>query len=191
MSRVKKKTPSKKIKKAIEYPWVIKLTCIAFIVSLMLSIISDRVLSKSGMIVGILILLVFIFLGIIFDMLGVAVTSADAKPFNAMASKKIRGAKVALKLIKNTDKISSFCCDVIGDICGVASGSAGIVIATSIASYLQTPGMATNVIVTAIVAALTIGGKAMGKGVAVNNSTNIIFAACKVLSYHEYKKQEK
>ena len=53
-----------------------------------------------------------------FDMIGVAVTAADEQVFHSMAAKKIRGAKLAVKFKKNADKLSSFCKDVIGDICG-------------------------------------------------------------------------
>ena len=45
--------------------------------------------------------------------------------YHAMSSKKIKGAKKAVSFKKNADKVSSFCNDVIGDICGIISGSAG------------------------------------------------------------------
>ena len=62
--------------------------------------------------------LFFIFLGILFDIIGVAVTSSDDKIFHSMSARKVRGAKVAVKFHKNAEKVSSFCCDVVGDICG-------------------------------------------------------------------------
>lgn len=163
--------------------WIIKITLIAFIISFIFSFISEIALSNTGIVVGIIILFVFILLGVIFDMVGVAVTASDEKPIHSMNARKVKGADVATKFKKNADKVSSFCNDVVGDICGIISGSAGVVIATSLTKIIKIEPLYITLTVTAIIAALTIGGKALGKGIAMKNSNNILFTFSKIVSY--------
>src|SRR5690554_1632429 len=70
-------------------------------------------------------LIVIIIIGVVFDIIGIAVTAASEVPFLSMASKKKRGAINAVRLIRKADQVSSFCNDVVGDICSIISGSAG------------------------------------------------------------------
>lgn len=163
--------------------WIIKITVIAFIISFIFSFISEIALSNTGIVIGIIILFVFILLGVIFDMIGVAVTASDEKPIHSMNARKVKGADVATKFKKNADKVSSFCNDVVGDICGIISGSAGVVIASSLTKIIKLEPLYISLIVTAIIAALTIGGKALGKGIAIKNSNNILFTFSKIVSY--------
>ena len=122
-------------------------------------------------------------------MIGVAVTSSNEEPLHAMSSKKIKGAKKAVSFKKNADKVSSFCNDVIGDICGIISGSAGVAVATSLANTYNLNIFYTALIVTAIIAALTIGGKAFCKKIAINNNHKIVYLTAKILSKFEKKKK--
>ena len=115
-------------------------------------------------------------------MVGISITVADIKTFNSMATKKVRGAKLAVKLIKNSEKASSFCNDVIGDICGIVSGSAGVALAAILSSSNNFDMFITTLVITAIIAALTIGGKAIGKATAINKSTVILFEFSKIVS---------
>ena len=62
-------------------------------------------------------LIIVIAIGIMFDLIGVAVTVGNEEDFHAQASKKIKGAKTSIKMIRNSAKVSNFCADVIGDIC--------------------------------------------------------------------------
>ena len=130
-----------------------------------------------------MILLLVIFIGILFDIVGVSVTGADESVFHSMSSKKVRGASVAVKFKKNADKVSSFLCDVIGDICGIISGACGTIITTSISTNFHFDLLFTGLSVAAIIAALTIGGKAIGKSFAVNNSNEILYNFAKFVSY--------
>lgn len=175
------KTNGKKANK-INFIWSFKLMIIAAIISIVLSFISEIAMKDVNLLVGTIIILIFIGLGILFDMIGVAVTSALEAPLHSMCSKKIKGAKMAIKLKKNSDKVSSFCCDVIGDICGVVSGAAGVAIALSISEIFGISNMTSNLIVTGIVASLTIGGKSLEKPIAINNGNKILFRFAKVLS---------
>ena len=131
---------------------------------------------------GILITLLFILIGIVFDIVGVAVTSADEKVFHSMNSRRVKGAKVAVKFKKNADKVASFCNDVIGDICGIVSGAAATTIAVNIAGSLNVDLLFVNLTVAAVVASLTIGGKAIGKSFAINKSDIILYEFAKVVS---------
>ena len=162
--------------------WIITIIVMAFTISLIFSFASEMLLKDAGLILGIILVLIFILLGMIFDMIGVAVTSADDKPIISMNAKKVKGSTMAVKLIKNSDKVASLCNDVVGDICGIVSGTAGVAVAASISSKFSIDIFIVTLFVTATIAALTIGSKAMGKGFAIKNSTKIITIFSKILS---------
>lgn len=93
------------MKKKKRNNWPLIVTILAFTISLLFSFMSESVMPKVGIIVGIMILILFIFIGIIFDMIGVAVTSSNEEPLHAMSSKKIKGAKKAVSFKKNADNV--------------------------------------------------------------------------------------
>ena len=167
-----------KEKKLVDFKWINRIIIITFGISLIMSFISGVTLPKVPTIVGILLVLFFILIGVIFDMIGVSVTASDLSVFNSMSSRKVKGAKLAVKFKKNADKVSSFCNDVIGDICGVVSGSCSITIATNIANTFNLNYLVCSLLVTSIVSALTIGGKAIGKNIAINKSDIILYKFC-------------
>lgn len=171
---------SKKTKK--NNNWVIKVTILAFFISFIFSFASEWAMPKVNIFIGILLLIIFIIIGIIFDMIGVAVTSTDEEPLHAMSSKKIKGAKKAVSFKKNADKVSSFCNDVIGDICGIISGSAGVTVSFAIAKKFNIPEFWIGLFITALIAALTIGGKALGKGIAIKNNNKIVYQVAKIIT---------
>ena len=92
------------MKKKKRNNWPLIVTILAFTISLLFSFMSESVMPKVGIIVGIMILILFIFIGIIFDMIGVAVTFSNEEPLHAMSSKKIKGAKKAVSFKNNADK---------------------------------------------------------------------------------------
>ena len=171
-----------KKKNTVDYSWIIKIGIIAFIISFFFSFISETAIPNVNIIIGILLSLVFIVLGIIFDMIGVSVTASDEAEFNSMASQKVKGAKMAVKLKKNADKVSSFCNDVVGDICGIISGSTGAVIALKLSLIFKTDSILITLIIMGIISTLTIAGKAMVKGIAIRKSNKILFKFAKILS---------
>ena len=169
--------------------WIIQIFIMAFFISVMFSFVSETFIPKLSLVFGILLIVVFIALGIVFDMIGVAVTSADEKPFHSMNSRRVKGADVAVLFKKNADKVSSFCNDVVGDICGIVSGSTGSIIALNLASKLNVDKFITTLILTALIAALTIGGKALGKSFAINKSNIILYRFSKFVScFYKVKK---
>lgn len=173
-----------KIKKEhVNVKWITTIVIITFIISILLSLIAQMTIPNLSLILGILVTLLFIAIGILFDIIGVAVTTADEAVFHSMSSRKVRGANVAVQFKKNADKVSSFCCDVIGDICGVISGTAATAIAAILVAEFNLNVLVTGLIVTAIISALTIGGKAIGKSFAMNKSDIILYEFAKFVSY--------
>lgn len=100
-----------------ELKWFMIVFITTFILSIIFSYISTNAISYLELLPAILILILTIFVGIIFDIIGVAVTVAKEEEMHAKASKKIQGAKTSIKLIRNSSKVSNICADVIGDIC--------------------------------------------------------------------------
>ena len=153
--------------------WVIQSFVITFILSVIFSYISTNGVSNLSVIPAILILVLVILLGIFFDIIGVAVTVANEEEFHAKATKKVKGSKDSIKLIKNAPKVANICADVIGDICGVLSGAISALIAIKISSEFEMP-FNIQFILSALVSALTVSGKALGKEIANNKSTEIV-----------------
>ena len=108
--------PDKKNKKS-NLRWVITIFFLTIIISGTISFTSSSLMASSGMLVAFLILLFIVLLGILFDIIGVAVTSAEEKPFHSMAAKKVPGAAECIMLLRHADRVASICNDVIGDIC--------------------------------------------------------------------------
>ena len=168
--------PKKTEKTPSHARWVIRVFLIAVALSAAMSLCSGALLEDAGYVVATLILLLFIALGILFDIIGVAVTAANPKPFNSMAAHRVKGAKEALYLIRNAEKVASFCNDVVGDICGIVSGTTTAVIVVRLQTAFALPeSVLLSVAVTALVSGLTIGGKALGKTVALNKSTSVVY----------------
>lgn len=162
--------------------WVISITLLAFFISVFMSLFSDIVLKKSNIVVAFIILVIIILIGILFDIIGVAVTVADERPFHSMASSKVKGARSSLVLIKNASKVSSVCNDVVGDICGIISGSSAAFIVTQVGDIGFIDTALFSVILSGIVASMTIGGKAIGKEFAIQNSRHIIKLMGRIVS---------
>ena len=161
--------------------WPLRVFFLAVALSALLSFFSSTALSGAGYVVAILVLLAFIALGIVFDMVGVAVTAADPKPFHSMAAHKEKGATEALMLLRNAGRVSSVCNDVVGDICGIVSGTTAAVIVTRLQATFDLQGVLLSVAVTALISGLTIGGKALGKTFAIQRSTKVVYWAGRFL----------
>ena len=166
--------------------WVIVISITTFVLSLVFSYISNTAISKLNIILGLIVLILVILVGVIFDLIGVAVTVANEEDFHAQASKKIKGAKTSIKMIRNSAKVSNFCADVIGDICGVLSGAISAMIALKLT---ENYGMSSQIqfVFSAIVASLTVGGKAITKEIAKQNSTVIVGFVSKIVNFDDKK----
>lgn len=172
-----------KNKKAKNF-WPLKITVAAFIISVLIGILTNSFIEKVDILVSFVILLLVIFLGIIFDIIGISVTIAEETPFHSRSTRGYKGSKEAIRLIRNADKVSSFCNDVIGDIAGVISGGLAASIAVNILnSYSFTNAALLNLLLTAVVSAITVGGKAVGKGIALKCGENIVLKVSVVVYY--------
>lgn len=167
--------------------WVLIVTLLAFGLSLVMSFFAEIVLKNVTLAISLIVTFLFIILGIVFDIIGVAVTSGNETVFHSMAARRVRGGRIGVKLIKNASKVSSICCDVVGDICGIISGSAGVTIITLIIKMTNINPLIVTLLVTALISSLTIGGKALGKGLAINKSDEVITAVAKFLAIFSKK----
>ena len=173
--------------------WVITIFLVTIVISGTITLISDEVMGRTGIAVAFLILLAIIFVGIVFDIIGMAVATADEKPFHSMAARKVPGAQEAIALLRNAERVSSICNDVVGDICGVVSGSASATIAALILANAEigwSRGISLGM--SALVAGLTVGGKAIGKTVAVNSCTEIVHLVGRIVyTFNRLTKKKK
>lgn len=163
--------------------WISIVFILTFILSFIFSAISTLA-SNINVFILLIVLIIIILVGIMFDMIGVAVLSCDEATFHAKAANKIKGAKECVKLIKKASQTSSICNDVIGDICGIISGS----IATSLVVVLLKNNNIASVFITATISSLTVGGKAIGKKIAIKHSEDIIFMVGKFLNKIKFYK---
>ena len=164
--------------------WVLTVVCLSFVLSVVMSFVTSVFVESAGLLVALLSLIVLVSIGIVADVVGTAVTSAVEQPLIAMASKRIAGARQALRLIRKAERVSSILNDVVGDIVGIISGSAGAVIAV----YLTQVGMqgaVASMLTTALTSAFMIGGKAYGKGLAIDNSGAIVLAVGRLMAVFE------
>ena len=173
--------------------WILLVTVISFFSSAVLSWAASDVLKVVDIFTAFLVILIIILVNIVADTIGTAVTAADETPFHAMASRKLYGAKQSIKLIKNAHKVSNVCNDVIGDICGVISGAAGAYIIIRIIGNRSEISFA-ELIITGLIAALTVGGKALGKIIAIGESNYIVYNVGVVIQFltgrfHKKKKK--
>lgn len=168
--------------------WYIKVVISTFILSIFFSYISSNGVANLPIIPATLILVVVIFIGIIADMIGVSVTVANENEFHAKATKKVEGSKTSIKLIKNASRVANICSDVIGDICGVLSGAVGTLISLKITEKM---GVSENIqyLVSALIASVMVGGKAVGKEIGIIKATEIVHSVGKIVN--KFQKTEK
>lgn len=155
--------------------WVVTVFFVTILVSGTISFISDEIMAVSTIWVAFLILLTIVLVGIVFDIIGMAVATAREEPFHSMAARKVPGAQESIRLLRKAERVSSICNDVVGDICGVVSGSASATIAAQVLQKMEFgfPQLIT-LLMSALVAGLTVGGKAIGKTFAINSCTQIV-----------------
>ncbi|RPF55671.1 hypothetical protein [Aquisalibacillus elongatus] len=173
------------IKKSIRFS--ISIAVITFVLAAIFSIASNAALDGTAWSIGLIIVFIIVFIGVFFDMMGIAATAASETPFHSMASEKVKGAKESIVIVRNADRFASFCNDVIGDIAGVISGVAATLVVIELNYVINLEQLTLNTVLTSVVAALTVGGKAMGKTLAITKSTDIILIAGKIIYFVERK----
>ena len=175
---------SKENKFWIKAKWVLVVSAWTFVLSVVISLASEMLLENiRSLLLSVLILIIVITIGVIFDTIGIAAAAANEVPFHAKAAKKIFGAKQAIYLVRNADQVSNFCNDVIGDISGILSGVIGAAIVFRfVAEQPDLDRAFLSILVTGLVSSLTVGGKAVGKMVALENANSIMFMVSVVLT---------
>ncbi|MCL2221687.1 MAG: hypothetical protein FWC20_05990 [Oscillospiraceae bacterium] len=180
--------------KKTNYKWILRIVLISLVASVVFTLASTEVLGRTGYIISFTILAVFILIGVIFDVIGIAVATGNEAPFNSMATRRQKGAAEALGLIKNADKVTCYCNDVIGDVTGIVSGTTAALIAARLIDGFDAGNVILPLIISAVVTGLTVGGKALGKTFAFNNSTKILAGVGKLLNFlhlNPFSKQER
>lgn len=151
-----------------------------FFISISMSIffgfINQTLLSSMGAIVATIGILFFIFLSVVFDMIGIAAASADLDTLLEWEKQNIKGAKAGVKLCINSEKVCSFCADVVGDICSTLCGAAGACVIASLTSNLKNFSLITiiTILVSALIAGLMVFFKALVKTKTIRNSNKMI-----------------
>ena len=162
--------------------WIIRAFLMTFFIALIFNTVSTIIIDNCNYIALIILSVLFISIGILFDIIGTAILTAEESNFHAKSSRKIKGSKEGIYLIKNADKIASICNDVIGDICGIVSGSVGAMLSIYLSSALSISIVITTLAISSLISSLTVGGKAIGKKYALNNADNIVHTVGEIIS---------
>lgn len=188
----------KKVKKLAKrnsgwYVWPIKIFFLSFALSLIFSISSEYLMSTAGIVISTIVVFLLMTIAVITDMIGVSVTACSPEPFTAMASRKVKGAKEALMLIKNADKVASLSADVMGDVCSILSGAAGAAIVAKLTASITSEAGSILVasLVSAFIAGLTIFGKAISKKISIDKCDKIVLLLGKIISPFTKKNKQK
>jgi len=160
--------------------WIICLTFLSFFLSLVLSLFSEIFLGTNNIVLAIILLLTFMLFNILSDMIGLAITSCQVikiKKSNLKQKEKI----MSVYLIKNSDKVSSILCDVIGDACGVLCGASGSILSLIMSNKLGISLIYTGVLISSFIVSCTVLLKAITKSYALNNSLKIVKFCSKII----------
>lgn len=171
---------------AISHKWTVTVLILSFILSVFFSFITSTLTQSLTLFFAFVLLLVIVAINIFFDMIGTAVQSAEERPFHSLAARRVKGAKESISVIRHAPQLANMCCDVIGDIAGIISGATTALIVAELVSAFQLSGILPSLILTGIVGALTIGGKAMSKGISMQNGNAIVFTVGKIMYFFKH-----
>lgn len=188
-----KPTKKKKQKKKLMPGWLswgLGVLFLSFALTVLFSFLTEISIKDSPAYVCVIVLIVLLILNIGCDMIANAIITCQPDAFHAMASNKIKGAKRAVTLCKNATKLGSIFADVIGDICGIVSGAAGAVLVVYIAAFADGNiwEIASSILVSAVIGALTVGGKAIFKHFAMKYNKQIVFSVAKFTTFFKKEK---
>ena len=179
----KKKKKNKKLKKYAWLIWGISVFFLSFALTVVFSFLTEVAVKDSEAFVCVLVLFILLILNITCDVLANAIMSCSPEAYHAMASKKIKGAKRAVTFCRNASKLSSIFADVIGDICGIVSGAAGAALVVHMASAGITGTRIASILISAVIGAVTLGGKALFKHFAVTFNRQIVFGFARFTTF--------
>lgn len=178
------------MKDLTKFRYISLLFLLTFFLAIVVSLISRSLLVVLRLPLAFLLLFFIVFVGILFDMVGVAVTAAKLPPLAAKASKKVFGARRAIDLVKNAPRVATFCSDIVGDIFGTLSGAMGAIIVYRLISShgVNVSQTIMDLVVVAIIASLTVTGKGIGKMIGISRSDQIVYYCGYFLSLLKDKK---
>ena len=150
---------------------------LALVVAISVTIPVERLLHQPGLLLTMSIVVGLILVGAAGDMLAVAVAAASLPALHSMAARRRPGAKEALTLKRNADRVAILAGDIVGDVAGTLSGAvAGAWGLTFARHHLWPPTLVAGGMV-AVAAALTVGAKGTLKGVALEYANLVLYAA--------------
>ena len=165
--------------------WPLKAFFITLLIAAAVNTGSELMLTDSQWWLATILTVAILLLGVVFDIVGTAATACDIGPFHSMASRKVRGGKMAVRLAQKRDIVSSVCCDIVGDICGIVSGVCGAALASEAIDGLGLSvawNLVIKVLIYSVISTLTITFKALGKNIAVKKANGIMLGVAKALS---------
>lgn len=179
-----------KVKPKSNKVWLVQIFFTSLCLSVLFALISELTLSHASLALALILICLLVGTSVLFDLIGVAITACNIKPLLQLQQKGVRGAGIAVKLVKNADKVSCVCSDVIGDICSILSGAGGVAISIIIVNLLPNfSNILMSIIISSVIASITILGKAIGKTYALNDPVNIVLRVGRCLSI--FKKSSK
>jgi len=184
----KKDKPKRNVK------WLIEVFVISLGLSILFALISELMLAHSSLGLALILIFLLMIANVFFDIIAMAVTACSIKPFLELSKKNQKGADVAIKMVKNADKVSCICGDVVGDICGILCGAGGVTItAILLTCFPGVNSLILSLLLNSVIASITITAKAIGKSYALNHSTQIVMFVAKKLIFlsKKTKKQDK
>jgi CBS domain containing-hemolysin-like protein len=166
---------------AVSHKWTVIVILTSFFLSIIFSAVTSSMLEQLNISWAFVILFMIVFLNVLFDVVGTAVISAQEAPFHSLAARRVRGARESVSIIRHAPQVSNLCNDVIGDIAGIISGAAVALIIAELVATFGFTSMIPSLALTGLVSAMTIGGKAFCKGLAMKNCNSIVFFIGKLI----------
>lgn len=191
LSKNEKTNRKKQAKKRIPgwLAWGLGVLVLSFALTVIFSFLTEVSIKGSPVYVCVIVLVVLLVLNIGCDLLANAIITCKPEAFHAMASNKIKGAKRAVAFCRNATKLGSIFADIIGDICGIVSGAAGTALVVYIAANGgKTIELIASIGVSAVIGALTVGGKAIFKHFAMKYNKQIVFGFAKFTTFFKKEK---
>ncbi|MEW6045486.1 MAG: hypothetical protein AB1609_03265 [Bacillota bacterium] len=145
-------------------------------ISLVLASLSAGATASLGLPASVLGLVAVIGVGVLFDIIGVAATAATEEGFHAMAADRVVGARQAIWIVRNADRVANFTNDVVGDAAGILSGAIGAALVAELAARQGASAQAwASAVMVALVSGLAVGGKAAFKSFAIRRANDVVF----------------
>ncbi len=181
---------TKRVKIKSNKVWLVQIFLVSLCLSILFALISELMLANASLALALFLIVFLVAVSVIFDLIGMAVTACNVKPLLDLKQKGEKRADTAINLVKNADKISCICTDVVGDICSILSGAGGVAISVILISFFpQVNNIILSILISSIIASVSVLGKAIGKTYALNYPIKVVLTTAKVVSV--FKKNKK